>query len=162
MLRFGSSSARLRDSVAAVCFRLCNSVTPWEDVCALVASRLIALDKCPGVRPNGIGETLRRILGNAVCLATHIDATMVCGSNQLCAGLSSGIEGAIHAMHSLFVANQDLSSSWGVLMVDARNAFNCLNRVAMLLHVCMLWHHCSRFLFNTYRGWSMLIVCWHF
>ena len=45
LLWFGSSSARLRDSVAAVCCFLCNSVTPWEDVCALVASHLIALDK---------------------------------------------------------------------------------------------------------------------
>ena len=34
-------------------------------------------------------------------------------AGQLCAILSSGIEGAIHAMHSLFVANQDLSSGWG-------------------------------------------------
>ena len=135
MLRFGSSSARLRDSVAAVCCRLCNSVTPWKDVHALVASRLIALDKCPGVRPIGIGGTLRRILGKAVCLANCIDATVVCGFDQFGAGLSSGIEGAIHAMHSLFVANQDLSSGWGILMVDAHNTFNSLNRVAMLLHV---------------------------
>ena len=40
LLRFGSSSARLRDTVAAVCRRLCNTITPWEDICALVACRL--------------------------------------------------------------------------------------------------------------------------
>ena len=40
-------------------------------------------------------------------------------------------------------------------MVDARNA---LNQVAMLLHVRILWSRCSRFLFNTYCGWSKLIV----
>ena len=49
--------------------------------------------------------------------------------------ISSGIEGAIHAMHSLFVANQNLSFGWEVLMVDACNAFNSLNQIAMLLHV---------------------------
>ena len=39
LLRYGSSSVRLCDSVAAVCR---NSLTPWDDVRALVASRLIA------------------------------------------------------------------------------------------------------------------------
>ena len=78
MLRFGSSGARLHDSVAAVCRCLCNSVTPsfWEDVCALVASHLITLDKCPGVQPIGIAVTLHRILRNAVYLAIRIDATV--------------------------------------------------------------------------------------
>ena len=158
LLRFGSSSARLHDTIAAVCHRLCNTITPWEDISALVACRLIALNKCPGVRPIGIGETLRRIIGKTICLATRIDATMVCGSDQLCAGLSSGIEGAIHAMNPLFSAHNNLDSGWGVLMVDVSNAFNSLNRTAMLLHARVLWPRCARYLFNTYRGWSMLII----
>ena len=49
LLRYGTRSGCLRDSVAAVACRLCNSITPWDDVQALVASCLIALDKCPGV-----------------------------------------------------------------------------------------------------------------
>ena len=69
-------------------------------------------------------------------MATCIDVTVAFGSDQLCAGLSSVIEGAIHAS----------SYGWGVLMVDASNFFNTLNRTAMLLQVCMLWPHCARFL----------------
>ena len=158
LLHYGTSSAHLRDSVPALCRRLCNSIVPWDDIRALVASRLIALNKCPGVRPIGIGETLRRIIGKAICQATRLDAALVCGSDQLCAGLQVGIEGAIHAMNELFLAHQDQGTGWGVLLVDAANAFNSLNRAAMLLHARVLWPRCARFLFNTYRGWSVLVL----
>ena len=158
LLRYGTSSTRLRDSVAGLCRHLCNSIVPWDSIRALVASRLIALDKCPGVRPIGIGETLRRIIGKAVCLATRLDAALVCGSDQLCAGLQAGIEGAIHGMNQLFSAHQDEGTGWGVLLVDAANAFNSLNRAAMLMHARVLWPRCARFLFNTYRGWSVLVL----
>ena len=137
LLRHGTSSARLHDSVAGLCC-LCNSIVPWDGIRALVASRLIALDKCPGVRPIEIGETLCRIIEKAVCLTTRIDAALVCGSDQLCAGLQAGIEGAIHGMNELFSTHQDQGTGWGVLLVDAANALILLNRTAMLLHARVL------------------------
>ena len=90
---------------------------------------------------------------------TRLDAALACGTNQLCAGLQSGIEGAIYTISELFSVNM-LSHLDGVYihMVDASNAFNCLNRSAMTLHACVLWPHCARSLFNTYRGWSVLVL----
>jgi len=113
----------LCDSFAGLCRRLYNSIIPWDGIRALVASHLIALNKCPGVRPIGIGETLHRIIGKSVCLSTRLDAALVCGSDQLCAGLKVGIEGVIHGMNELFSAYQDQDTGWGVLLVDAANAF---------------------------------------
>ena len=48
---------------------ICSSYMDPCGLTAFVACRLIALNKCPGVRPIGIGEVVRRILGKAV-LAT--------------------------------------------------------------------------------------------
>ena len=95
LLRFGPSSERLRDSVAALGRQLANTIVPWVHVWALMANRLIALDKCPGVRPVGIGEALRRVLGRTVCMVTRSDLEDVAGIDQLCAGTIMGIEGAI-------------------------------------------------------------------
>ena len=45
--------------------RLCTTHVSAEIVAPILACRLIALDKCPGVRPIGIGDIERRII--AMC-----------------------------------------------------------------------------------------------
>ena len=102
-----------------------------------MASRLIALDKCPGIQPIGIGESLCRILGKAICMVTRMDIEEVAGIKQLCAGVRAGIEGTFHAISELFEDNRNLG--WDVLMVDAANAFNSLNRIASLWNIRVLW-----------------------
>ena len=85
LLRFGKHSAELREAVASLTRRMSNDIVPWEQLRALMANRLIALDKCPGVRPIGVGEVLRRIIGKTVMLIAAVDAKLECGADQLCA-----------------------------------------------------------------------------
>ena len=76
------------------------------------------------------GETLQRILGKAVALVTRYDIEDVCGISQLCVRVRSGLEGAVHAINDLFNAHNE--EEWGILMVDASNAFNSINSLAIL------------------------------
>ena len=66
------------------------------------------------------------------------------------------MEGAVHALNGLF--NEYNEDGWGVLMVDASNAFNNINRLAILWNTRVLWPRCSRYVFNTYRGWAPLVM----
>ena len=76
-------------------------VLSTQSLSAFVACRLVALDKCPGVRPIGIGETLRRIIGRAVAKAVSDDVQLAAGPLQICAGHQSGCNAAVLAMQQV-------------------------------------------------------------
>ena len=98
---------------------------------AFLACRLIPLYKNPGLRPIGVGEILRRIVGKVVVSSTRNDITDSVGSLQLCAGHEAGCKALIHAMNNIF---QDKQTE-AVLLVDAPNAFNAVNRKAFLHNI---------------------------
>ena len=70
-----------------------------------MSGRLIALDKQPGIRPVGVGETWRRLMAKCLLKLAGPEAKSACGTTQLADGLEAGIEGAIHAMRVLFEEN---------------------------------------------------------
>ena len=98
LLRFGCASEEFRVVVASLADWLAKSSPLWAAYRALIACRLIALDKRPGVLPVGIGEMLRQPLAKFVTRAAGYQAKTACGNLQLCAGLKAGIEGATHAV----------------------------------------------------------------
>ena len=100
LLRFGAESDALRNEMAHWANWLANSSPPWASYRALMAGRLIALSKDPGVRPVGIGEIYRRLFAKAILYSVGKQATAACGNFNLCAGLPAGIEGAVHAVNS--------------------------------------------------------------
>ena len=88
----------------------------------------------PGVRPIGVGEVLRRIRGKSITQLLRPEIIEASGTLQTCAGLQSGIEVAVHATSKTF---QDVTSE-ALLLVDAENAFNSINREAALKNVEVL------------------------
>ena len=86
---------------------LCTQYIDPSTIEPLIASRLIRLDKGEGaVRPIGVGEVLRRIIGKCVMNIAKKDIVEVSRSLQLCAGQKSGSEAVIHAMHTIFETDE--------------------------------------------------------
>jgi hypothetical protein len=156
LIRYGKQSENLRESFAKAVTKLANSVIEWDYIRALKAKRLIALNKMPGVRPVGIGESADRCFEKIMSIITGSDVMEVCGSDQLCSGVKAGIEGAIHAVSQKF--NEHCDEGWGLLLTDAENAFNSICRPVFLWNARIFWTRCSRFLFNSYRGYAILVL----
>ena len=152
---FNKASHTACESLSLMCRRLCTEFVDPTSISSLMSCRLIPLDKNPeieepsqkGVRPIGIGEVLRRIIGKAVTTFLKTDIINSVGPLQLSAGQEGGCEAAVHAMEEIF-SDEDCQ---GVLLVDATNAFNSLNRETSLLNVRHICPEFATFLINTYR-----------
>ena len=70
---FGTASNALCLSLALTAKCLCSVLVDPSCISPLLACRLIALDKNPGVRPVGIGEIPRRIIAKAALSVTRND-----------------------------------------------------------------------------------------
>ena len=62
LMQFGAASRELRLIVGEFVELLGNGRPPWATYRALMSGQLIALDKQPGIRPVGVGETWRRMM----------------------------------------------------------------------------------------------------
>ena len=151
---FDGASDGLCHSLALVTKRLCTEFVDPVGVAPLLACRLIALDKNPGVRPIGVGEVVRRLISKAVLTVLRFDILEAAGCLQLCAGQDAGCEAAVHAMHELFPDDD----SEAILLVDADNAFNSLNRQSGLRNVLHLYPSLPKILINSYREDSRLFI----
>ena len=142
-----NSSDDLCSALASLARKISTTYVDPSGLYPFLASRLIAIDKLPGVRPIGIGEVVRRIVGKAVLSILRDDILEATGTDQLCAGQPGGCEGAVHAVRNIF----DSVECEAVLFVDASNAFNSLNRNLALINIKILCPSLSTILINCYR-----------
>lgn len=155
---YGNIGKDLRVAIAKLTQKLCTQMISEErssSIEAYVANRLIPLLKAPtGIRPIGIGEVLRRIVGKAVITEIKPEIMESAGCLQLCAGQKAGCEAAAHAMRDIFEEEE----TDAVLFIDASNAFNSLNRKALLHNIGYLCAPMATYIRNCYQKPSRLFI----
>ena len=151
---YKGASSRLCEAIAELARLLATRTLPVDSLVPFLACRLIVSDKNPGVQPIGVGEVLRRIVAKAILQVAAPDILKACGPLQKCAGSPAGIEAAVHAMQLIF---EDPSTEC-ILFVDARNAFNTLNREAALHNAGHLCPTLATILTNSYQSNARLFV----
>ena len=87
---------------------------------------------------------------------TEDDVKIACNSDQLCSGIQAGIEAAVHSVRQIY--NEKSIKGFGLLLMDADNAFNSVKRSAALWNSRVLWVRCSCFLFNSNREFALLSI----
>ena len=93
-------------------------------------------------------------MSKAILFITRGDIQDAAGSLQLCAGQIAGAEAAVHATRESFLKD----NTEAVLLVDASNAFNVLNRQVALRNIRRLCPSIAIALLNTYRESTDLFV----
>ena len=151
---FADTSDYLCDSLALCARRLPTTFVDPNALEAYLASRLIPLDKHPGVRPIGIGEVLRRVVGKAILHVISADIQEAAGGLQLCAGQDFGIEATIHACMMCTTRRTPRASSW-LMQLMRQHQSRCLPTecAAPMPLVC---HGCNQHLPSaqqSLRGW---------
>ena len=151
---FKAEGKELREEIALFACKIGTEVVDPETLEAYVSCRLIPLNKDPGIRPIGVGEVLRRIVGKSISWCLKDEIQEAAGPLQMSSGLEGGSEAAIHAMRNIF----ETESADGVILVDASNAFNSMNRTVALHNIQYICPPLAVVLINTYRRPSRLIL----
>ena len=151
---FKTEGLVLRNEIATLAKTLATENLDLIALESYNANCLIPLDKWPGIRPVGVGEISRRIIGKSILWTLKKDIQEAAGPLQTCSGLNAGSEAAIHAMKEIF--NDEETD--GIIPVDASNAFNNMNRLVALHNIRVTCPAISTILINMYRISTRLFI----
>uniref|UniRef100_A0A1X7V3G7 Uncharacterized protein n=1 Tax=Amphimedon queenslandica TaxID=400682 RepID=A0A1X7V3G7_AMPQE len=136
-------SEDLCNCLAAVVMRLCVLYVDLTCLASFLSDRLIVLDKCPGIRPIGIGKTPRRLICKAVPLYFREDINFV-----------GGCQASVHSMRSALESSDVVA----LLLVHASNAFNSLNRGVAMRNILTICPAFARIIINIYHTDTNLFI----
>ena len=143
---FHAASKDLCNAIAALARRLCTQFVDPVSMEAFVACRFIPLNE-PGCAPHW----RVRMLAETCCQSRTFDYRFLRAWGDRCIAAlrwtGAGIEAAIHAMRDIFIDDE----TEAILLVDARNAFNNLNRQAALFNVNKLCPAIGKILINIFH-----------
>ena len=156
---FKAKGKELRVELATFARKLATEIVDPSTLEGYNICRLITLDKDPGsaelsIRPIGVGEVIRRIVGKTIIWSLSNEIQEAAGPLQVASGLKGGAEAAIHGMKLKF----EEEASDAIILVDAENAFNRLNRLAALHNIQYICPPFATVLINTYRIPARLIL----
>ena len=89
---------------------------------------------------------LRRIVGKVIVSTLRDNIITTVGPLQVCTGQESGCEAAVHAMSKMYKGEH----TEAVLLVDAANAFNSVNRKVFLNNINVVCPSISIYVKNCY------------
>ena len=152
LLRRGGGLGLIR-ALAAFATAWAEAKLPPAHSPFLCGANLTPLKKTDGgVRPVAVGETLRRLVGK-VLLSTGPARAQVASLTPLQVGV--GVRSAAEAVAmgtQALVDHLGSSSNWCILKVDMTNAFNTVDRTALLrscLHYTPALYNFLRFAYGT-------------
>ena len=99
---YGQKSIHLCRSITAFGRKICTNYVDPVGLSAFTGCHLIPLDKDSGVRPIGVVEVCRRIIGKAVMMIVKQDLQDAIDLHQFCTDFDSGCESAVHWMSRVF------------------------------------------------------------
>ena len=135
---YGNAGNNLHKAIASFIKKICIKKINDSSLSPLMVSRLIPLNKNLGLRPIGVGEVLRRVMRKVVMSAFSEDVTTVSSDAHS--------EAAIHAMRIIF----QHKNSDTLILIDATNAFNNLNREVLLHKIKFICPEITTYVNNCY------------
>ena len=144
------------EQLASVTLLLAQGAVPECLSRHLAGAKLFAADKKDGgVRPIAVGEILRRLTAKCLCHTAKDHARRVLWPLQVGCGSPLGAEVAIHVIRQWCTRNA--SENKVLLKIDFKNAFNTLDRQAILREVREHFPELARWSEWCYANHSNLI-----
>ena len=101
-MQLGAASSDLRQIFGEFGYWMASGCPPWASYMALVLGHLIGLNKCPGMRPVGVGDTWRRLLENCALAVTGQIPWRPVGQSNYVGKWNPGYRGEIHVLQLLW------------------------------------------------------------